>query len=332
MPRRILLAAVVLAAATAWAAPPTVPELLQLVPSEARAVVAVDAAALRDEPLVQKWLLDHQDRWGGVDGEAARFLRDAGVDPAADVDALVFALLDNGEHEHPLVLFGGRFDAASLTAAVLARGAEAEELGGVTVYRLDPNAGGAQAVLMRITDDFIMVGDRDGLAASFGRGAGPVHIVADEMAAGHLELTAPFWMAADIPEGKSPQTPPPGLNADSPEGRVILAVLAASSAVRRIAGWAGLDEELELHGFATAASDEEAGLLRDTLRGGLAVMRLAAQEHRPELVDVLRGVSVEADGAVVSVAATIPVSLLQELAGGAHPSARAQKTRRVRPR
>jgi len=65
----------------------------------------------------------------------------------------------------------------------------------------------------------------------------------------------------------------------------------------------------------------------------LAAARLAAQEKEPRLVEVLRGVTVETDGAVVWVGATIPVDLLQELAGEAHGAqVEARRARRARPR
>jgi len=332
--RRISVAVLVLAAATSWAAPPTVQELVQQVPPDARSVVAVDAASLRQAPLIQGWLLDHQAEWTGVDDEATRFLRDAGLDPAADIDALVFAVLagevggNGGKDGHPLALFGGRFDAASLTAALVDRGAVAEELAGVTVYRVDAKEDAAHAPLMRITDDLVMLGDHEALTASFGRGGGPVTIVDQEVSAGHLDLGATFWMVSDLPERKPGDLPAVGT--DGPEGQAAQAVLAASSMVRRVAGWGSLDEELELHGFATADSEENAGLLRDTLRGALAVARMTAQDKDPRLVEVLRGVSVEADGAVVTVAAAVPVELLQKLAG--KPEPRAAKTRRATPR
>ncbi|NOZ95785.1 MAG: hypothetical protein GXP47_13755 [Acidobacteria bacterium] len=330
MLRRTCLALAVLAATTAWAAPPTVAELLQRVPADARAVVAVDTAALRTEPLVQRWLLEHQTEWSGVDDEATRFLDDAGIDPAADVDAFVFAMFTDEADGHPLALVGGRFDAASLTAAVVARGAEPQQVAGVTVYRVDQNAGAAHAALVRITDDLLVFGDRAALTASLGRGVGPVPIVEEEAAAGHLDLEAPFWVVSDLPERNTARTPPQAAGSESPEDQAMLAVLAASSMVRRVAGWARLDEELAVHGFATTTSDENAGLLRDTIRGALAAARLAVQEKEPLLVDVLRGVRVDADGAVVSLAATIPVELLQKLA--AEPHVRAGRAQRATPR
>ena len=321
----------VLAAATAWAAPPTVQELVQRVPQAASSVVAVDAAAVRSVPVIQQWLLDHQSEWSSVDDEATRFLRDAGIDPATDIDTVVFAVLNDGTGEsgkHPLALFGGSYDASSLTAAVVKRGAVTEQLAGVTVYRVDPKEDAAHAPLMWITDDLVMLGDREALTASFGRGAGPVTLVDEEITAGHLDPEASFWMVADLPERGSGDLPDVG--SDGPEGQAAQAVLAASSVVRRVAGWGNLGDDVELHGFATATSEEDAGLLRDTLRGALAMARMTAQDKDPRLVDVLRGVTVDADGAVVTVEADVPMELLQRLA--ARPQRRASSPHRATPR
>jgi hypothetical protein len=320
MLRRASLAFLMLAAGTAWAAPPTVPELLRLVPTDARAVVAVDAAVLRTAPLVEQWLLAHQAAWSRVDDDAARFLSEAGVDPARDVDYMMFALTGDQAAQHPLALLAGRYDSATLVAALQARGAVQVKVGTVTAYRVGHtgNADAQHAALIRVTPQLVMVGDRDTLLAAQDRASGPVRVVAAEKAAGHLDVSAPFWMAVAIPEDAAAGPHSTASGAESPGAQAMVAVAAASAAVRRVAAWATLGQELRLHAFATTASEENAGLLRDTVRGALAAMRLAVQEREPRVVDVLRGVKVDTEGAAVAVTAELPVDLLQQLAGEAH--------------
>lgn len=317
--RRVSLVAAFLITATAWAAPPSMPELLRLVPTTARAVVAVDASALRTEPLVQQWLLTHQEAWSRVDDDATRFLREAGVDPARDIDQMVFALTGEESEEHPLALFAGRYDRAILTSALEARGAVPVKVGDVTAYRVDHGDDSDHAVLIQIAPNLVMVGDLDTLAATQARAAGPVHVVQAEKAAGHLDLSAPFWMAVTIPAEAAPVPHRAASGTDSSGGQGLVAVAAASAAVRRVAAWATLSQELRLHAFATTSSEENAGLLSDTIRGGLAAMRLAMQDKNPKLVSVLRGVKVDADGSSVALIAELPIDLLQQLAAEAQP-------------
>jgi hypothetical protein len=318
MLRRVSLVAIFLTAATVWAAPPTMPELLRFVPANARAVVAVDASVLRTEPLVQQWLLTHQESWSRVDDAATRFLSEAGVDPARDIDHMVFALTGTESEEHPLALFAGRYDSKTVTSALQARGAVPVKVGDLTAYRVGRGDDSAHSVLIRITPELVMVGDRDTLTATQTRTPGPVHVVQAEKAAGHLDLSAPFWMAVALPENEAASRQPATSGDYGSEGQALVAVAAASAAVRRVAAWATLGQELRLHAFATTASEENAGLLRDTVRGALAAMRLAVQEKEPQLVEALRGVDVDADGSAVSVTATLPVDLLQQLAAEAH--------------
>lgn len=318
MLHRAPLVVLLMTAVTAWAAPPTVPDLLRLIPGNARAVVAVDAAALRAQPPVQQWLLAHQAAWSSIDDDATRFLREAGVDPAHDIDRMVFAVTGTEPQRHLLALFAGRYDPATLTAALRARGAAPVTIGHLTAYRVGHQDGDEHAALIAFTPELVMVGDREALAETQTKTAAPVRLVQAEKATGHLDLSAPFWMAVEIPEDAAPLPHHTASGDEGSEGQALVAVAAASAAVRRIAAWATLSEELRLHAFATTTSGENAGLLRDTLRGALAAMRLAVQDRRPELVAVLRGVEVNTDGTAVTLASKIPVDLLQQLATEAH--------------
>ncbi|MCU0291078.1 MAG: hypothetical protein MUF10_03685, partial [Thermoanaerobaculaceae bacterium] len=123
-----------LVAAPLLAAPPTVNDLLRYVPADAQVVMAVDAAALRAHPLIQAWILDHQAGWTGVDSDLQRFLSDAGLDPLHDVDLMVVTATTTAGDDHALALFAGRYDPASLGAAVVARGGRTETVNGVPLY------------------------------------------------------------------------------------------------------------------------------------------------------------------------------------------------------
>ena len=103
-------------------------EALSLVPADAVSVGVVHFDSLRASALAGKLFAETDEMT--VDGEAARFLNETGLHPKQDVDLLAFAALasPNGRPgSDALVIFEGRFDAARLEAAMIARGGVRKE-------------------------------------------------------------------------------------------------------------------------------------------------------------------------------------------------------------
>jgi hypothetical protein len=297
----------------------TVPaDLAGLLPPDVQVVVAVDAAALRSNPTVQRWLLEQQAPWSGVPADAAAFLRDAGVDPVQDIDALVLGFAPSEGREQVLALVGGRFDPASLGAALLARGATAVPLGPATAYQPPerPTQGARPATLILPLATTILAGTEEAVAAAAHRQPAPIPLLTAAVAAGRVDLSAHFWVVADVPE--RPQSAAE-LTQAAEGAREMGEVLLASRTVRRATMQATLDEALHLKGLAEADTAENAELLRDAIKGALAAMRLEAQERAPELVDVLRDVRVGLDGTVVSVVGAVPIALIERHASACQP-------------
>lgn len=308
--RTLLLAAAVLTAAPLGAA--TVPaDLVGMIPTDAQVAVAVDIAALRANPTVQAWLLEHQAPWSGVDDDGAEFLRDAGLDPMKDVDAMVVGVAVRDGRKEAIALFGGRFDPTSMGAALVSRGAVAVPLAGVTAYRhadLDREGEKHVALILPLTE-VVMVGDERSVAAAAARKPARNPLVDGEVAAGHIDTAAHFWVIADV----AAHAQRAAEMAAAAEGAGEMGdVLLASRAVRKVSMQATLGTTLELRAFALADTAENAELLRDAIKGALAAMRLHAQEQAPELVEVLRDVRVRFDGTDVSVAGAVPVALIEK--------------------
>ena len=117
-----LAVAAVLCAAPALAGRPS-DDLLTLVPPDAAAVGVLNWNELRSSALGAK-LLSETDKIT-VDGDAARFMAEARLDPKEDVDAIVVAGSPAGADQTEgsvLVLFAGRFDTARLSDAMANRG------------------------------------------------------------------------------------------------------------------------------------------------------------------------------------------------------------------
>ena len=306
MRRHVLFLLALVLASAAVAAPPTVGELLGKVPAAARVVVAVDAAALREHPLVQQWLAERHTTWSGLDDETDSFLRDAGLVPERDVEAMVAAVTPTDGRPSFVVFFAGRFDPAALGAALIARGAQAATLSGGAGYLL-PTEGSSTGTVALLAPDLIVLGDEASVRglAIFAAGS---PLVAEEVAARRIDPTAHFFFVADLPPRESVTGGGEGTENDS-----LQQVVEASGAVRRVGLQATLGEALTLKGFATADTPENAELLRDAVKGAIAAMRLQAQEKAPELVDVLRGVDVGLEGTRISGAVAVPVAVIEKV-------------------
>ncbi len=319
----IVLLLTALAAPAALAAPPTAAELLRLVPDGAQAVVAVDSAALRAHPLVQTWLL-RQHAWAATGNDLERFLRDAGLDPVRDVDVIVVAAVDAGDTTAGVALLAGRYDPASLGAALVRRGARALAIAGTPGYQLPDSAcdGGRAVVLVQPSADLVVVGDQATVAKALGQPHPIPSLVAAEVAAGRLDTRAPFWMVANVPAKVRHQASDVSGRVRSEAGDAVRGVVLASGTVQRVMAQAHLDDALRLSVAALADTPENAELLRDALKGALAVTRLHVQDAAPDLVDVLRGVELGVDGTAVTGKGAISIALLEKLAaehgGGGH--------------
>ncbi len=310
----ILSLALALAAVLAAAAPPTIGEMLRSVPESARVIVAVDSATLRDVPRVQEWLLHHQ-AWTGAEQDLRQFLADAGLDPVRDVDAMVVAVLGEASTSGAVAFFSGRYDSTSLGGALLKRGAEAFTIGKVSAYRLPSSChqDGKPAVLAQSSPDLVIVGDEATVRAALNPPHAVVPLVEKEVAAGHIDLRAPFWVVATIPTAVRNRASEAAGRARGEADESVRGVVVASGSVERVAMQAFLDDALKISGVAIADTPENAELLRDAVKGAIAVARLHAQQQAPELVNLLRDVQVRLSGNEVSASASIPLALLEKL-------------------
>ena len=99
-------------------------EALSLVPANAVTVGMVKVAELRTSPLAS-FLFQQTDKMS-TDGEAEKFLTEAGLSVTKDIDVLVVATAPRtalGTEADALVIAEGRFNAERLTSALVARGA-----------------------------------------------------------------------------------------------------------------------------------------------------------------------------------------------------------------
>ncbi len=313
---RLLVATLLvgLAAPAALAAPPTAAELLRLVPATASAVVAIDSAALRAHPAVHDWLV-RQHPLTGTDGDARRFLEDAGLDPLRDVNVIVVAAVPEADHTTGIALFAGRYDTGALGAALVKRGGQAFALAGAPAYRLpSEHESGRPVVVALPSPGLVVVGDEATVALALAPPHAVAPLAADEIAAGRLDVRNPFWMVATVPAQAHQRAGAAAERAHGNGAEALRGFAFASGTVRRVVAQATLDDTLRFSATAVADTRENAELLRDTVKGALAAARLHFQDSAPELVDVLRAVDVRLAGPAVTARGAIPVALLEKLA------------------
>ena len=314
----ITIALTALLSVAANAAPPTVDRLLASVPENSSAVIVVDLAALRAVPLAQEWLRDSHAPWTGIDNDATAFLRDAGLDPTRDVDLLVLAVTRGHDAGgNALVLAAGRYDPASLDAALVQRGATRVTVAGGPALRLPRHGGPERAdIVVHTGDDLLVAGPESAVTAALGSHAPPSTLVAQALAAGQVDVKAPFWMVVELPPQAHEAMNHMELSSTEPEANALSNVVRATAAVQRVAvsGWLG--DALTVRSVAVATTEENAGLLRDAIKGALAAARLEFQQRDARLVEPLRDTAVTVSGATVEVRASIPVELLRDLTSG----------------
>jgi hypothetical protein len=313
--RRTVLFLGFLIVACGLTAAPNPEDMLPFIPPQAQTVLALDSAALRAHPAVQRFLQERAGRWAGADQEIQAFLQEAGLDPLTDVDAVVLALIADGPHPQGVMLVAGSFSPDRIAAAVTARGAIPFDLAGHTAYRL-PGEGAAAPeapVFVLVSPELAVLGDPHSVAGAVHPRTRASGIVEAEVAAGRLDLNTPFWLVTLVPMG-SRTVAGEGWSGTAQGGATPLAgVERAATAVQRAGLFGSLGSTLHLHGWALTDTAENAELLRDAARGALAAMRLHATGSRPEIMEVLRGIDIRMRGDMVSFAAEFPLDFLERL-------------------
>src|SRR5229473_2218766 len=100
-------------------------DALSLIPSDAVTVGVVKLAEMRSSPL-SSTLFEQTDKVS-TNGDAEKFLREAGLQPSRDIDVLMVATSPRttlGHDADVLIAVDGRFNVERLTQALLSRGAE----------------------------------------------------------------------------------------------------------------------------------------------------------------------------------------------------------------
>ncbi len=289
-------------------------DALSLVPADAVSVGVVKLSELRSSPL-SSFLFQHTDKVGS-NGEADKFLDDAGLSPAKDIDLLVVAtspVTRLGSEGEVLVLAEGRFNVDRLTKALISRGAVKKD-----AYYILPHgkeAGEHRGAVAFPDGTLAIVGTESAVVEALAtrQSGGSVFSAASMLGqnASRIDENATAWAIVDVTRAQRLTGA-----AHVPHGRdqAGAAFATAIRSVSTVALWAtDTGDSLKLGGFGLANDEETLQLIEDTLRGALSAMRLAVKDKSPDLVSVLRRFDVDRTSDSVRITGTIPGESLHRL-------------------
>jgi hypothetical protein len=249
-----------------------------------------------------------------TNGEADRFLADAGLLPSKDIDVLVVSTVPRsnlGGDANVLIAADGRFKVTAIVAALTSRGA-VEKNG----YFILPDKGseskhrGAAAFP---SPQLALIGTEEAVAGALATYAagGTTFLSASGLGreAARIDADATAWALVDVARAQrlanAPRVPAHGESSG---------LSTALKNISTVALWAtATGDALKLNGLGVGHDAETLGLVEDTLRGALAAVRLAVQDKSPDLVPVLRKFQVSRSNDTVSISGTIPAEVLKTL-------------------
>jgi len=292
---------------------------MSLVPRDAVSVGVVHLAEMRTSPLSS--VLFQQTDSVSAHGDAARFLKEAGLQPGKDIDLLVVAVTPTstlGNDSRTLVAAEGRFNTDRLKQALSSRGAieKKTENGSYLLMPEGDKAGnddGRGAVAFVDAHLAIAGNESSVVQALTDRANGGTSFTTAGGLAQELKRVDPHataWALVDLTRAQRLANAP-HIGSKSSSAQQIGAAL---NHVSTVALWAiDAGNELRLGGFGIANDAETLQLLEDTLRGGLAAMRLAVQDKSPDLVSVLRRFDVKRTSDSVTISGSVPAESLKKL-------------------
>ncbi|HEX7192414.1 MAG TPA: hypothetical protein VF381_12675 [Thermoanaerobaculia bacterium] len=286
-------------------------DALSLIPNDAVTVGVVKLADLRHSALSAT--LFKQTDAVSSNGDAEKFLEDAGLQPSKDIDVLVVSTSPKtnlGDEADLLVAADGRFNVDRLSAALTKRGAVKKN--GYFILPKEANDHGKQGAVAFPDSSLVLMGTEGAVTEALANRAngGTTFFAASGLGrdTARIDSHAAAWAIVDVPRAarltNSPHVPSKNAQAE-----------ALSSAIKNlstVALWAtDGGDALKLGAFGITHDTETLQLIEDTLRGMLAAMRLAVQDKSPDMVNVLRKFDVTHTSDTVQIVGSVPAETLK---------------------
>lgn len=285
---------------------------LALVPNDAVTVGVVRLADMRSSPLSSA-LFQQTDKIA-TDGDAEKFLRDAGLQPTRDIDVVVVSTSprENLGHDAAILIAAeGRFNVDRLTSALLSRGATKKGTYIVLPHRAsDDEKRGAVAFL---NSGLAVIGNESAVTEALTNYAngGTTFMTASGLGRdlARVDPKATAWAIVDVARA-SRLAGGPHIGSRNQSAQAMNSALRHVSTVAMWATDAG--DQLKLGAIGLSGDAETLQLLEDTVRGALSAMRLAVQDKSPDLVSVLRRFTVSRSDDSISISGSVPAETFRE--------------------
>jgi hypothetical protein len=319
------------AASPLYAAGRTTDEALTLVPTDAASVALLRFSELRSSPLASKLFsdMDHI----SADGDAARFMAEARLDPKTDVDTIaIVGLGSSSPSDGVLAIFEGRFDPDRLAAAAVERGAVKAMGAGGTYYILpdksSADSGHGRGAAAFVSSHLVIAGSEGAVAqALVARAAGGTGFASGAGLGRQLsrvDVASSAWVIVDMTRYPAVQKGLDRERSHTQGSETASALMGAMKSVTLFTFQATVKSDgLDLAASGVARDADTRQLLEDSLRGVIAMLRLAVQDKQPDLVPVLRRFQVGSDGDAVTITGNLPASALKSLTAKAEKEKRA---------
>jgi hypothetical protein len=320
--KKVLIAAALTLAATAAMAKT---DAMSLIPNDAVTVGVIRINQIRTSAIAST-LFENTDHVT-ANGDADRFLTEAGLDPAKDIDLVVVATSPRtslGHDADVVVVADGRFNVERLTKALLTRGATRKtSVNGA--YFTFPDSDSNGGVAFPDSHQAIMGNETAVIEALTTRANGGSSFATTGLLGANLsrlDSNATAWALVDVTRASRLTG-----GAHFPQGgdATHQALAAAVHNISTVGFWAtDTGDAVKLGAFGLANDADTLQLVEDTLRGALSAMRLAVKDSQPDLVSVLRRFEVDHVNDSVRISGTIPADSLRKLMVK-HHAAKAEK-------
>jgi hypothetical protein len=293
-------------------------DALSLVPVNSVTVGMIRLNDLRSSPL-SSMLLQHTDKMS-ADGEAQKFLSDAGLSPIKDVDVLVVATSPRtalGSEADVVAIAEGRFNPERLTNALVARGAVKKGAYLLMPEGKDNNDNERENGAVAFPSASLAIAGNEraviaALAAHAAGGTGFRGRAGLGMDLSRVDPKATAWALVDVTRAQRLGNGAGHMNTG--KGQSGEALQAALKSISTVALWAtDTGDALQLGAIGLSSDTETLELLEDTVRGALSALRLAVKEKSPDMVSVLRRFDVTRKADSIRIEGSIPASALREL-------------------
>ena len=287
------------------AALPGLPDAVAYLPAGSHAVFGMNVPKFVASPIYAKFEEKHGQK---IAGDLADFISKTGVDPRRDLSYVVAAGRAVEHKGKGVMIAVGQFNTAAITSFIQTRVVPITvDYKGITVLMIpDKNGTEVEKGVAYLNESEIALGNLEALKEVIDvRFGGAPGVLSNPTLGPMVKALNPeemFWFAGDAATilAQMPATTPLG---------------ASIASVQTVMGTINLTDVVNGRITATARDEDSARKLADVVRGFVALGQLAG-EQRPDVAELVKGISIAQDRNAVRLVVNFPVDLLEKLHRG----------------